>query len=181
LSGGFYRCNDVLPVPAFRKCWNRTGLDSSMKQSLLSVMARRKGSAGTWRIFAAALAAMVAGPVAAQERPDGYSVFSCTHLPAMTVTQELVATYGDRGEKLVIASDLETFLALVTLDSVAKLRKDEQAYEKVLPAQKVGGKLKAPLHLKYYLGKDETSGKQYLKVMSSVDAVKVMDCTPIQK
>ncbi|GLS19639.1 hypothetical protein GCM10007874_26560 [Labrys miyagiensis] len=121
---------------------------------------------------------MVAGPVSAQERPDGYSVFSCTHLPAMTVTQEMVAVYGERGDKLVIASDLETFLALVSLDSVARLRKDGQAYEKVLPAQDGGGKRRA---LQYYLGKDETNGTQYLKVTSSVDAVKVMDCTPIQK
>jgi hypothetical protein len=133
------------------------------------------------RIVAAALVAMVAGPAWAQDRPDGYIEFSCTHLPAMTVTQEMVAMYGDRGDKLVIASDLETFLALVSLDSVARLRKDGQAYEKFYPAQKVDGKLKAPFSLKYYLGKDEISGQQYLKVTSSVDGTKVMDCTPVQK
>ena len=132
------------------------------------------------RILAAALAVLVAGPVTAQDRPDEYITFSCTHLPTMTVTQQLVAMYGDRGEKLVVASDLETFLALVSMDNVAKLRNDRQAYEKFFPAQQVGGKLKASFYLKYYLGKDEKSGKQHLKVTSSANDMKVMDCAPIQ-
>lgn len=136
---------------------------------------------GMRRISAAALMVLLAGPAAAQQRPDDYMTFSCTHLPAMTVSQQLVAMYGDKGDKLVVASDLETYLALVSMDSVAKLGKDKQTYEKFFPAQKVGGKLKAPFFLKYYLGKDEKSGKQTLKVTSSANGMKVMDCTPVQK
>lgn len=132
-------------------------------------------------ILAAALTVLLAGPALAQERPDEYMTFSCTHLPAMKVTQQLVALYGDKGDKLVVASDLETYLALVSMDNVARLRKDRQAYEKFFPAQQVGGQRKAPVTLKYYLGKDERSGKQRLEVTNSANGRKVMDCTPVQK
>ena len=132
-------------------------------------------------ILAAALAALVAGPAMAQDRPDDYMTFSCTHLPAMKVTQQLVALYGAKGDKLVVASDLETYLALVSMDNVARLRKDKQAYEKFFPAQQVGGQRKAPVTLHYYLGKDEKSGKQRLEVTNSANGKKVMDCTPVQK
>jgi hypothetical protein len=148
----------------------------------MSPSARRRGNAGTRRAFAAAvMAAAIAVPAAAQERPDGYTVFSCTHHPTMKVTQEMVAMYGDRGDKLVMASDLDTFLALVSMDSVARLRKDGQAYERFAPATKAGGKPAAPILLKYSLGKDQASGKQYLKVTRAADDSKVMDCTPVQK
>ncbi|MGO4337475.1 hypothetical protein AB4037_21415 [Labrys sp. KB_33_2] len=132
-------------------------------------------------ILAAALATLLAGPAMAQDRPDEYMTFSCTHLPAMKVTQQLVALYGDKGDKLVVASDLENYLALVSLDNVARLRKDGKAYEKFFPARKVGGKREAPITLQYHLEKDETSGKQRLKVTNSVNGTKVMDCTPVQK
>ena len=66
-------------------------------------------------ITAVALVVLAAGPAMAQERPEDYMTFSCTHLPAMKVTQQLVALYGDKGDKLVVASDLENYLALVSL------------------------------------------------------------------
>ncbi|QEN88253.1 hypothetical protein FZC33_18935 [Labrys sp. KNU-23] len=132
-------------------------------------------------IPAAALVALVAGPATAQERPEDYMTFSCTHLPAMKVTQQLVALYGDKGDKLVVASDLENYLALVSLDNVARLRKDGKAYEKFFPARNVGGKREAPVTLQYHLEKDETSGKQRLKVTNSGNGTKVMDCTPVPK
>lgn len=132
-------------------------------------------------ILAAALAVLAAGAATAQDRPEDYMTFSCTHLPAKKVTQQLVALYGDKGDKLVVASDLENYLALVSLDNVARLRKDGKAYEKFFPARNVGGQRKAPVTLKYYLGKDERSGKQRLEVTNSANGMKVMDCTPVQK
>lgn len=133
------------------------------------------------RILPVALAVLAAVPATAQERPEDYMTFSCTHLPAMKVTQQLVALYGDKGDKLVVASDLENYLALISLDNVARLRKDGKAYEKFFPARNVGGKREAPITLQYHLEKDETSGKQRLKVTNSVNGTKVMDCTPVQK